>query len=289
MRYTVIWMLGLLWMPLLLGCQEQDKAPAHSSGRVEASSAYRAYFGDPPTVAEGTCFALVGFYPLAEDPTRVMPVPHFTFAEANRPQLLMGQVLQGGEPLGMERLFINPFPAGTRLDSLALSAGEAVADFSAELLRVRPEMQQGLLASIGQTLLQFDEIQRVRVTVEGRPLPFAPSEWLQADEAAVVEPGPPGLLQALLHDDEDAVPGEILVFFDRPVEVRSFRLEFPQGQPVKGEYFTSVFDMAVVLHPADPEGIAVGKEVFIAWKIVDGKGREGSGEGAWPLGHLSHD
>jgi germination protein M len=286
----VILLSCLILSLLVSGCQRKQEEPQAVGGRVEATTAYRTYFGDPPTVPEGICFAVAGFYPLLNSPDKVMPVPHFTFALTDRPQLVMEQVMLGGEPLGMETAFVNPFPVGTHLRDLRVSDGVAIVDFSRDILEVPVELQPGLLASTAHTLVQFAEIERVLITAEGQPLPFAPTqEPMLADRAVVVEPGPPTLLQAFLHEDDDAIPGEMLVFFDRPVRLVSFSLEYPQGEPVKGDYFTSVFDMAVVIHPEDPNITQVGDEVFVSWQIVDGRGREGRGEGFWPLGHLYHD
>lgn len=293
MRKSVFLLLLVLSL-VLLGCQKkQDELkdePQTRSGRVEATSAYRAYFGEPPTVPEGLCFAVVGFYALQDQPGQLMPVPHFTFALTDRPRLVLEQVMMGGEPLGMEHLFVNPFPQGSLINSFALNENLASVDFSREILDVAPELQPALLASLAHTLLQFDEIEKLRVTANGQPLPYAPDQGLlSADPALVMEPHPPSLLQAFLHDDEDAIPGEMLIFFDRPVTIKAFSLEFPQAKAVCGDYFTSVFDMAVVVHPEDAGRIRVGDEVFISWHVVDGRGREARGEAFFPLGHLSHD
>lgn len=284
----------LVFSLMVLGCQKKQEEPLPESqtpsGRVEATSAYRAYFGEPPTIPEGICFAVAGFYPLKDHPGKVMPVPHFTFAVTDRPQLVLEQVMMGGEPLGLEHLFVNPFPPGSIINSFTLSEGLAAVDFSSKILDVTPEQQPALLASLAHTLLQFDEVEHIKVTAEGQLLPYA-SElgFSSADPAVVMEPHPPALLQAFLHEDEDAIPGEMVIFFDRPVTLKAFSLEFPQAEAVRGEYFTSVFDMAVVIHPEDPGRIRVGDEVFISWHIVDGRGREARGDGFYPLGHLSHD
>lgn len=289
-----VFLLLLVLSLMVLGCQkkqdERHPEPQASSGRVEATSAYRAYFGEPPTVPEGVCFAVAGFYPLKDQPGKLMPVPHFTFALTERPRLVLEQVMMGGEPLGMEHLFVNPFPQGIVINSFSLSEGLSSVDFSREILDVASDQQPVLLASLAHTLLQFDEIERIRVTADGQPLPFASDRDLSSvDPALVMEPHPPALLQAFLHDDEDAIPGEMLIFFDRPVTIKAFSLEFPQAEAVRGDYFTSVFDMAVVIHPEDPGRIRVGDEVFISWHVVDGRGREARGEEFYPLGHLSHD
>lgn len=282
------WCVSLLFLAtlILVGCKRQEVPPV---ARVVASDAYRAHFGDPPSVPEGICHALVGYYPLVEDPSRLRPVPHFTFAAQGRPQLVLRQVMLGPEAFGLEDVLINPFPEKAVLREVTVSDGLAVAHFSPELMQVRADLQQAMLASIGHTLLQFEEIKRVRVMVAGQVPPLFPEGDLSLEGTEVVDPGPPVLLQALLHEDADAPPGEMVIFFDRPVQVRNFQMEFPEGEPVRGEYFTSVFDMAVVIHPADPYRIGMDDKVFLDWHVVDDKGREAQGRDYWPLALLSHD
>jgi hypothetical protein len=285
-----ILIIAILLLAGSAGCQRQQAVDGASGGKVEASTAYRTWYGEPPTVTEGTAWAFAGFFPLAEDPGKVMPVPLFLFTAQNQPQLLLGKVLQGGAYLGLPQLAADVIPPGAAVRAVTVKDGEAVVDFSNELLQVTdPLRQQGILAAIGHTLVQFPDIERVRTTVDGQPLPFAPSGTLPIDAAALSDPGPPDILQALLHEDADAVPGEVVVFFNRPVQMKSFRLEYPRGQQAPGQYFTSVFDMAVILHPQTPDLMQVGSEVFIEWQVVDSLGREGSGQTSLILGHLSHD
>jgi hypothetical protein len=287
-RYGVV-SLALLLLLGLTGCQRQQTVDGETGGKVQASEAYRHWFGQPPAVAEGTAWALVGFFPLTAQPEKVMPVPLFLFTAHNQPQLLLGKLLQGGSYLHLPQLAEHPFPAGTSVRGVTVVDGLAVADFSGELSQLTdPAQQQGALAAIGHTLLQLATIERVRVTSEGEPLAFAPDE-LSVAAANIVDPGPPALLQALRHEDADAVPGEVVVFFNRPVRLKSFRLEYPPGQKVAGQYFTSVFDMAIILHPDDTERMRVGSEVLIAWQVADMLGRENADQTTLPLGLLSHE
>lgn len=52
-------------------------APAKAAGNVEATRARRTHCGEPPSVAEGSCYALVGYYPFAAAPGKVSPFPLF--------------------------------------------------------------------------------------------------------------------------------------------------------------------------------------------------------------------
>jgi hypothetical protein len=282
------YILTLLAFLLVSGCQRQQPDNESAAGQVKASDAYLSWFGEPPAVSTGTAWALVGFFPLAAQADQVLPVPLFLFTPDHQPQLLLGKIMQGGTSLGLSQLAARPFPPGTALRPLIVKHRLAIEDFSKELFQpVDPAVHRGLLAAIAHTLVQFVDIQRVQVTVEGQPLPGRGD--LPVERTAVVEPGPPALLQALVHEDADAVPGEVVVFLNRPVRLKSFRLEFPPGEQVPGQYFTSVFDMAVILHPQEPDRMQVGKEVFIGWHVVDMLGREGSGQSRLTLGRLAHD
>lgn len=280
--------LMLLLAAGLSGCQRQQADTPAAGGQVKASDAYRRWFGEPPAVAEGTAWGMVGFFPLAAEPGKVLPVPLFLFTAQNQAQLLLGKILQGGAYLYLPQLAENPFPPGTMVQAVTVVDGLAVADFSSELLQLAdPGLRQGAFAAIAHTLAQLPDIERVRITVQGQPFPGAPGE-LPIDATSLVDPGPPAPLQALLHEDDDAVPGEVVVFFNRPVRLKSFRLEYPPGEQVAGQYFTSIFDMAVILHPDNPDRMKVGSEVLIDWQVADLLERVNAGQTLLTLGILTH-
>ncbi len=277
-RIVAVFLLCLL--AGIWGCEQSKESESGAAkSAVEVTDAYRRYFGEPPGTLGGACFGMVGYYPLQADPLQVRPVPHFTFSEQNRPQLLLAQMLQGAEPWGLQNLYLNPFPPGTALLSVTFNGVTAVADFSPQLLELRePLLQQSVLTALGHALTQFKGVDNILVTVEGQPVPFQPQNGFRPDEKSVAPPGPPAILQAVLNDGENAEAAETLVFFDRPVKAKTFRLEDGQGRLLEGDYFSSVFDMALVLHPKHPERIQIGQRLKIIWRVVDGKGRENAGE-----------
>ena len=64
---------ALFCLALLLtfaGCKGPGKE-AGPSGSAKANTAYLSQFGQPPTPQQGTCFARVGYFPLAGEPGRV--------------------------------------------------------------------------------------------------------------------------------------------------------------------------------------------------------------------------
>jgi hypothetical protein len=83
-------------------------------------------------------------------------------------------------------------------------------------------------------------------------------------------------------------PEEVLVEFDRPVKVNSFELYHLDGQKVEGEYFKSIFQMAVVVHPKLPELFQEGTSLRAEWNVVDELGRANSGVDTMPLKKLIH-
>jgi hypothetical protein len=83
-------------------------------------------------------------------------------------------------------------------------------------------------------------------------------------------------------------PEEILIGFDRSVTVETFRLLDGSRQPVKGEYYRSVFDMAVVIHPESPHDFTEGMILHAEWEVVDPLGRRGKGAGDFVLVRQDH-
>jgi hypothetical protein len=51
-RYLFLLMLAIL-LAASGGCERKQEAPAQEASNVEATQAYRTFFGEPPTVAEG--------------------------------------------------------------------------------------------------------------------------------------------------------------------------------------------------------------------------------------------
>lgn len=280
-KYVLATFFCLFFLSSQSACQKKgDQNQSEARYPVTASEAYTTYFGEPPKVSGGTCYALVGFYPRAENPAKVTPVPHFLLSEKKQRQLLVQQLIKGGALPGLEDLFVNPFPPGTRLLSITMNGVTMNVDLSAEVLEQKdPVLQKGMLAALGHTLIQFDPVENLVITAAGTPLPWMPGSSYSPLQASVIAPQEPRPLQAVAHYGEDSeVPEEILVFFDRPVSVSEFSLAEPGGREVGGNYYTSVFDMAVVLHPENPDRLLAGERIRVAWRVTDRLGRSSAGQ-----------
>ncbi len=290
MRHCAVFILWFLALAPLAGCQENEQEARPAKVAVTASNAYETYFGAPPKVTGGQCYALVGFYPRADNPAKVTPIPHFVITEENQQQLLVEQLIKGGAVPGLENVFVNPFPPGTTLLSLTVNGATMNVDLSPEVLeQTDPILQKGLLASIGHSVVQFEPVENLVVTAAGTPLPWMPGLNYVPLRASVIAPQKPRLLQAVVEEHAGAQGAhEILFFFDRPVEVGEFTLADASGEEISGEYYTSVFDMAVVLHPENPDRFTAGKRVQVAWQVTDRLGRAASGQQTLVLQHQEH-
>lgn len=282
MRQLLLCLLGLLLIP---GCQETAETPAVAPARVFANPAYLEHFGQPPQPRRGIAYARVGYLPLREQPERVRPFPLFLFSDENQ----LSQVLQ--RLVGRELLLdpqgpmFHPFPPELTLQvgtpqqgALTLELGNVAA----------PEGLLPAARALIETACQFPGVERVVILVAGEPLPGQPREGLAAEPTSIVAPGEPHpLMIAGMWEPGEAEPEEILFNFDRPVKVNRFVLNGSDGKPLAGEYFTSVFDMAVVFHPAGP-GLVEGSLLEAEWSVTDALGRSASGRSRYPLLRFEH-
>ncbi len=292
MKYLARLSLLLLLLLTALGCERKEEVVVESprtAGNVLASGAYLTYFGEPPTVAEGTCYALVGFFPLAEQPEKVTPFPLFMFNHENQLQVVTEQLLQWGEGWDMGGVAHNPFPPGTELYSLTKEEDLVRVELSPVVLTGTDEGDKKLiLAAIGHTLAQFEGVRRVMVVAGGELLPFQSERGFFPDPGAVVPPGAPRVLSvAGVWAEGAADPEEVSIFFDRPVTVDTVRVAV-DGRRLEGDYFRSVFDMAVVVHPQQAEQLHAGLPVTVAWRVGDRLGRQGEGEKTFALQRIGH-
>jgi hypothetical protein len=81
---------------------------------------------------------------------------------------------------------------------------------------------------------------------------------------------------------------ELLVQFDRPVKVNSFTLYDSSDKLIDGEYFTSMFQMAVVVMPGDKSLYKEGDLLRAEWDVTDEKGRANSGTNSMALRRYEH-
>lgn len=281
---------GLFFLLFLLaaaGCRQEERKAA-VEGKVAATAAYEQYFGAAPVPAEGECYAVVGYLPRKGNPAQATPVPLFLFTRERQEELVIRHLI--GLPADVLPADVdNPFPAGTTLARFSRQGGvaEVVLAFPREVPR-EPFRIQGIASALGQTLAQFG-IETVRVAAGGKILPGLPPEGFRPEPGSILEPDRPRLIgvsgtwEKGRHD-----PEEVLVLFDRPVQVKDIRLSTEGGDPLPGETFQSMFDMAVILRPAKPEAISAGMPVRVAWEVTDRTGRAGRGDQVFPLKRQEH-
>jgi hypothetical protein len=286
-RKSLLCLFVLLSAALLAGCEK--KAPTLPAGSVKANPAYVEYFGQPPTPESGTCFARVGFYPLRSEPGMVRPAPFFLFREDGQLQLVLDRLVSGEVTFPAESDLFNPFPSGARVQVRSLEEG--VVELALSLDRtstVAPDLE-AMTASLTETAVQFDEVERVHILLDGVPLAGMPAGGFGHEPQRIASPDSPNLLMMIgnwEHGAED--PEEILANFDRPVTIGSFRLRDGAGREVKGKYYQSAFDMAVVIHPKNPSAFREGISLAAEWEVIDGLGRTGKGSGVFSLGRHEH-
>jgi germination protein M len=266
------------------GCTNK-KAPAPSqAARVSATTPYVTYFGPAPTTNKGTCYAFVIYFPSATNEEKVVPFPFFTFDETSMKKVALETLIGGIDEKRYPGQFQQLFPPGTRLVSLKQEGDAAVADFTKELEPVvaDPKKATALFNAVALTLKQFSGISNVRIDVEGKelfPTSAAPSETI-----VVMPPSPPRLLKVVASKESAAAPvTEVDALFDRPVDMKRCTFTTPEGVPIKGDVYHSMFDMAAILKPKEPAKLAPGTRVKVTWDVADKVGRAASGEEIFAL------
>jgi hypothetical protein len=271
--------------------EEKEKAPrvrAATGGDVRATESYVRHFGEPPTVKQGTCYAQVGYYPLADNPGKLRPFPLFVMNREKRMELVTDHLLHWGEGWDMGGVLLNPFPPGTQLVSLGQEGDLVRVELSPEIAGGDDVQRQAVINVIGLTLAQFEGVSRVMVIAGGELLPNQAEKAFIPDASVVAGPGEPLVLAVTgTWEEGRGDPEEVSVFFDRPITVEEIDI-LDNGNPLQGDYYRSVFDMAVVLHPADPGAVTEGKPFKVVWKVTDRKGRKGKGEKIFSLKRLEH-
>jgi hypothetical protein len=279
-------MLIFLAVLLLAGC-DRSAPKAVPPGATKANAAFLEHYGEPPLPAQGICYARVGYYPLVGEPGKVRPVPLFLFGEGDQLSRLLGRLLENDWEFPQESGLFNPFPHGSRVRVTEQ------ADDSVTLDLLLPEKGGGeevlglMIAPLVETALQFEELERVFITLAGVPLA---EDGFGHEPHRIVRPGPPLPLMVVgswVEGEEE--PEEILVNFDRPVEIHDLRLTDAAGREIKGDYYRAGFDMAVVVHPAEPGAFREGMRLSLAWRLEDRLGRAGSGEREFALQRYDHE
>jgi len=277
-------LLLLLLLPLIAGCDRKEEKTADQPppGKVIADDAYRQYFGSPPTPRAGTAWVRVGFLPRNDGSGSLSPFPLFFYRQDGQLQLLLDQLTGENLRLPKQSGLFNPFPPGSRAVAANLVAGKREINLTLPAgADADPEIMAAVLV---ETAGRFPGVKQVVLTLNGAPWPGMPADGFDVPTGRVIEPGPPRPLVVLADFSRGGDhPAELLVNFDRPMKLESFRLSTEDGREVAGDYFQSVFGMAVVIHPKNPELLTIGQPVRISWKATDAKGRKGTGEVLMPV------
>ena len=286
MRYSVT--LAVVLMGLLIPLGWQPQGEAHAAGSVEADQAYLDNFGPPPAVETGRALARVGYLPLRSDPSRVSALPFFLYDEKNQLRQIIGRLNGKDLILPPDSPLYQP-----ALDGVSIGVGgesAAVVTLTVTTERVLPrEEQTALFAMLTETAMQFPELSAVRILLNGKPAAGMPPEGFRHVPGRIVPVQPPTvLLIGGMWEPGAAYSTELSVSFDRPVKVRHFALFKVNGEKVAGEYFTSAFDMAVVVHPEHPRAYPEGTLLRAEWEIIDAKGRANHGVTELPLQRFEH-
>lgn len=279
----------LLLLFFAVGCSKKESQPSQVT-RVSVTKAYEKYFGPAPTTDKGTCFAFVIYFPSAKNPGKVVPFPFFTFDEGSIKKVAVERLLSGMDLPAYRGEFLLPFHSNTRLLGLTEDKGSVTLNFNKDFVNIKGDRtsEKGVLNALALTLSQFTGIREVHVSVEGKKEALTHNP-LTVDESAVIEPGPPRLLEIVgLRDKGTKMIEGVHVYFDRPVDIMDLSLADQNGKQFSGKIFHSVFDMAAVLKPKDPSHFKDGMPIMVRWKVADKKGRSAEGNTVLPLEIKEH-
>ena len=271
----------------LVGCEQKD-IPQEKSGIVEATDAYLKFYGVPPQGKAGRAYAAVGYLPTKDNPKKIGPLPIFLFTEEGQLEKVLKKLVSGDLITSNKQIYDNPFPEDLEIVVKSLQEGALVLDL-VTTQKWEGEIQQAGTVAIMETALQFNEVKSLKVLLNGVPLPWIPDSGYQQSLDSVIDvPLPTLILMAGAWERGHGTPEEILIEFDRAVKVNSFELYHLDGQKVEGEYFKSIFQMAVVIHPKSPDPFQEGTSLRAEWNVVDDLGRENNGVDTMQLKKFIH-
>lgn len=278
---------GLILLLSLAGCQQQQDEPSRP-GLVEANQPYLDNFGTPPQGKQGRGFARVGYLPRQEASGKVQPIPLFLFSEDNQMQKIFDRLVSGELVQPSQSPLYNPFPADIAIVVTSLQSGTLNLSLTTRQAW-SPDDMAAAGRALAETGLQFSAVQRVRILLNDESFPKMPPEGFLHDPQQVAEAGPPELVMVAGNWEKGSdVPHEILAEFNRPVKINSFHLYEMTGSAVDGKYFTSVFQMAVVIHPENPDHYQEGTVLRAEWDVVDELGRPNHGSSTLSLRRYDH-
>jgi len=190
-------------------------------------------------------------------------------------------------PEGSE--LFNPFPAGTRVQVRSLEEGTIELALSLDGTVAQAADLTAMAAALAETAVQIAKVERVRILLDGIPLAGMPDAGFGHEPRRIAAPDSPTLLMVVGNCEQGAEdPEEILANFDRPVTIGNFRLRDAAGLEVKGKFFQSVFNMAVVIHLENPSAFREGTSLSAEWEVTDALCRMGNGSGVFSLVRHEH-
>ena len=273
----------------LFACQQEEPVPASQpSGIVIASQAYLDNFGEPPQGKAGEAFARVGYLPVRKAPGKVRAFPLFLFSKDGELQQILSR-LTGGELVFPESSGLySPFPNDLKVTSASNEKGTQTLSLMTQQSWPADDIASAGLA-MAATVLQFEQTNKVFIMLNGQPLPQMPADGYVPDPGTLADVEPPSLvLMAGMWEQGTDNLDELLVEFDRPVKVNNFKLYNSSENSIEGEYFTSIFQMAVVVLPGDKTLYKEGDVLRAEWEVVDFMGRVNSGSSIMPLRRYEH-
>lgn len=281
-------LVGLAVLLALAGCKEPE--PAGPSGSVKANAAFLQHFGEPPIPEQGTCFARVGYFPLAGEPDRVRAVPLFIFREEGQLAHLLAAFSGTDWKFPPQSGLLNPFPPDSTIKVTSQEGDSVTIDLVvAGAGQDAPELR-GMIVSVVETALQYEEISRVFLTVAGAPVASTPGDGFRHDPERIAPAGLPlPLMVGGNWEPGQEDPEEIFINFDRPVTIEEIRLLDGAGKELQGEFFRTGFDMTVVFLPATPRIFREGMAVRVGWQVSDRLNRTAGGETDFILKRFDHE
>lgn len=278
-----------LFLLLLTACS-QDSPPQDikKTGIVTATKPYLNHFGEPPQGKAGRAFARVGYLPLIGDPEKVRPFPLFLFSEKDQLRQMLNRLASGELHLPADLGLHNPFPADVEVMTTPLNKADVTVSMMSQSSWSDMNKKAAGLA-LAQTVFQFPDVKRVLVMLNGQPLPDMPEKGYQYSPHKIAEVTPPTLvLVAGMWGNGTDHLDELLVEFDRPIKVNDFQLYDETGKKVEGDYYTSLFQMAVVILPKTPDAFEPGMLLRAEWDVVDMLGRSNRGSSSLPVQRFEH-
>lgn len=277
-----------LGMLFFLSSCGQEEIEVTETGYVEATDAYLESFGEPPQGKKGRGYARVAYLPLKNEPGKVSVFPVYLFSEGYHLPKILERLTSTELLLPENTELYKPFP-----DDLEIVAEPPVNGLQQISLLTQQSWglsdQTAAATAFAETALQFPDVDRVFILVNGQPLPVMPENGFVHNPQSIAALGPPSLiLIAAAWETGNQDPDELMVEFDRPIKVNNFQLFGPEGKKVEGEYYTSIFQMAIIVHPKEPGLFKEGVVMKAEWDVVDTLGRVSQGTKNLALHRYDH-